>query len=177
MNLDRALAQSKHSTPKCSGPTAWTRWVTCPLGFWIRYFRTDLRERVAINCLLRKKESPKRQCGRNWSVKEELIFSFSNPHTKGGTSPTGRVSHPFRVEAGERRLLPQGALPRPWAALYHPFQGEDKMKTGRCPMLHIPARSISRRCCGPSAGTSSWHGSACRCAASLTRHFPRHSGE
>src|SRR5216683_728578 len=85
MNLDRALAQSKHSTPKCSGPTAWTRWVTCPLGFWIRYFRTDLRERVAINCLLRKKGSPKRQCGRNWSVKEELIFSFSNPHTKGCT--------------------------------------------------------------------------------------------
>src|SRR5713101_2956972 len=79
MNLDRALAQSKHSTPKCSGPTAWTRWVTCPLGFWIRYFRTDLRERVAINCLLRKKGSPKRQCGRNWSVKEELIFFFPKP--------------------------------------------------------------------------------------------------
>src|SRR6266849_6556489 len=83
MNLDRALAQSKHSTPKCSGPTAWTRWVTCPLGFWIRYFRTDLRERVAINCLLRKKGSPKRQCGRNWRVKEELIFSFPNPHSTG----------------------------------------------------------------------------------------------
>src|SRR5216683_5909681 len=101
MNLDRALAQSKHSTPKCSGPTAWTRWVTCPLGFWIRYFRTDLRERVAINCLLRKKGSPKRQCGRNWSVKEELIFSFSNPHTKGGTTPHRTPVPP--LQGGSRR--------------------------------------------------------------------------
>src|SRR5260370_19419274 len=124
MNLDRGLEQSKHSTPKCSGPTAWTRWVTCPLGFWIRYFRKDLRERVAINCLLRKKGSTKRQCGRNWSVKEELIFSFSNPHTKGGASVRWGLYHPFRVDRGAGGRSPQGALLRPWAALCHPCRGK-----------------------------------------------------
>src|SRR5216683_2159056 len=124
MNLDRALAQSKHSTPKCSGPTAWTRWVTCPLGFWIRYFRTDLRERVAINCLLRKKGSPKRQCGRNWSVKEELIFSFSNPHTKGWTKNSVLLRHFCATLSGLGFFglrYPRAALRLPWAVLYNPF--------------------------------------------------------
>src|SRR5437867_4437017 len=92
MNLDRALAQSKHSTPKCSGPTACTRWVTCPLGFWIRYLRTGLRDLVAIELSPWVKKDPKRQCGGR---KKKTLFFFQTPIP-------GRewISTPFGVPQG-----------------------------------------------------------------------------
>src|SRR5262245_2672053 len=80
MNLDRALAQSKHSTPKCSGPTACTRWVTCPLGFWIRYFRTPLRERVAIRLPPQEKGIPKETVWENLEEERRIyFFLFQTP--------------------------------------------------------------------------------------------------
>ena len=75
----------------------------------------------------------------------------SLPPWKGGTSVRWGVVPPFQGGPREGGPGPQGALLRPWAVLYHPFQGEDRPMPGAAYSRTSRSRPGSRR---PVSG---WH--------------------